>query len=194
MMNNKYNITNKALLVVDIQEDATGKTAKNPLPYKDSAELIANINSVIDVCKDKGILVVYIKHEINSNLLSRKLWGRFIAGTAGSEIDSRINIINNYIYSKNKGDAFSNAKLNRYLKENYIDEIFITGLDASACVLKTSLGAKKRGYGVIVLKDAITTMRMNKLPKLLEKYLKYGIEISSVEEFNKINNSVVKVY
>lgn len=185
-MNSEYDINNKALLVIDIQEDATGKTARKPLPYKNSVELIKNVNSVIEICKERGILVVYIKHEINNNFFSRMLWGRFIANTTGSKIDLRVNIINNYIFSKNKSDAFSNSRLDSFLKENYIDEIFITGLDASACVLKTSLGARNKGYEVIVLKDAITTMRMNKMPKLLEKYLDHGIELSSVKEF-KLN-------
>lgn len=193
-MKNEHDVINRALLVIDIQEDATGKTARKPLPYKNSTELIENVNLLINVCKENGVFVIYIKHEINNNILSRRLWGRFIAGTVGSQIDSRINIIDNYIYSKNKGDAFSNPKLDAFLKENHIDEVFITGLDASACVLKTSLGAKNKGYGVTVLKDAIITMRMDKMPKLLEKYLEHEIEISSAEKFIEIISSAVKIH
>lgn len=177
----------KALLVIDIQEDATGKTARKPLPYKNSTELINNVNSVIKTCTEKGIVVVYIKHEIKNNLVNKILIGRFIKDTIGSEIDSDINIVSDHIYSKNKGDAFSNSKLDDFLKRNHIDELFIVGLDASACVLKTSIGAKSRGYKVSVLKDAITTMNMSKMPKLLCKYLDHGIILTSVEEFRIIS-------
>ncbi|MBU3129433.1 cysteine hydrolase [Clostridium tagluense] len=54
--------------------------------------------------------------------------------------------ISNYVYSKNKGAAFSKPKSDNFLKQNSIDEIFIVDLNASACVLKTSIGAKNIGY------------------------------------------------
>ncbi|MGH4117869.1 isochorismatase family cysteine hydrolase [Clostridium sp.] len=176
----------KALLVIDIQEDTTGRTAKKPLPYNNSAELINNVNLVINDCKEKDFVVIYIKHEIENNLFNRILVGRLIKSTDGSEIDSKVNIISNYIYSKNKGDAFSNLKLVNFLKQRSINEVFIVGLDASACVLKTSIGAKTRGYKVVIIKDAITTRNKNKIPNLLNKYLKYGIVLATIEEFKKI--------
>ncbi|QAA34884.1 cysteine hydrolase family protein [Clostridium manihotivorum] len=179
--------TNKALLVIDIQEDMTGVTATKPHPYKNSEELINNVNSVIKLSKEKGIVVVYIKYEYRNSLLSRTLIGKLIKDTAGSEIDSRINIVSDNIYSKGKGDAFSNPNLDTFLKQNNINELFLVGLDASACVLKTSVGGKSRGYKVSVLKDAITTMDMSKMPKLLDKYSERDIVLTSVEEFEKIS-------
>ncbi|MGV8981159.1 isochorismatase family cysteine hydrolase [Clostridium sp.] len=186
-MNIEFNVGTKALLVIDIQEDATGKTARKPLPYKNSEELINNVNLVIRNCKEKNFVVVYVKHEIQNNILNRILVGKFIKDTAGSEIDSKVNISSNYVYSKNKGDAFSNPEFADFLKQSSIDEIFIVGLDASDCVLKTSIGAKNRGYRVVVFKDAITTMNMNKMPKLLNKYLDKGIELATIEEFQKFS-------
>ncbi|NFF40359.1 hypothetical protein [Clostridium argentinense] len=38
-------------------------------------------------------------------------------------------------------------------------------------MLKTSIRAKSKGYKVTVIKDAITTMNMSKMQKLLNKYL-----------------------
>ena len=185
-MNNKNNGSNKALLVIDIQEDATGKTTKKP--YQNSKELIDNVNSVINNSEKKGITVIYIKHEINGNFLNKIIMGnRFIKGTLGSEIDSRIKIINNYIFSKDKGDALSNLKLDSFLKQNNINEVFMVGLDAAACVYKTSIGAIKRGYKAIVLKDAIVTSNMRKMPQILDKYKKRGILLTSIDEFKEIN-------
>ncbi|MBC2582266.1 hypothetical protein [Clostridium sp. DJ247] len=68
-MNNQYDNSKKALIVIDIQEDATGKTARKPLPYKNSNELINNVNSIIESSAEKEFTVVYIKHEINNNFL-----------------------------------------------------------------------------------------------------------------------------
>lgn len=178
--------SNKALLVIDIQEDATGKTTNKP--YKNSKELIDNVNSVIDYCEKQGIAVVYIKHQLNSNFLNKIIMGnRFIKGTPGSEIDSRIKVINNFIFSKDKGNAFSNPKLDDFLKKNNISEIFIVGLDATACVYRTAIGAIKRGYKVAVLKGAIVTTNMGKMPRILNKYRNKGILLSSINKFVEIN-------
>ncbi|MBW9147043.1 isochorismatase family protein [Clostridium sp. CM027] len=85
-MNNQNDNINKALLVIDIQEDATGKTAKRP--YKNSQELISNVNLVIESSEKKGITVIYIKHEINSNFLNKIVMrNRFMKGTQGRNKD-----------------------------------------------------------------------------------------------------------
>lgn len=185
-MNNKNNTIKRALLVIDIQEDATGNAARKP--YENSKELINNVNSVIESSEKLGATVVYIKHELKSNLLNKIILGnKFIKGTSGSEIDSRIKIVNNYIYSKNKGNAFSNPKLDNFLKQNGINEVFIVGLDASACVYRTSIGAIDKGYKAIVLEDAIVTSNMSRLPKILKNYKNKGIELISIKKFKQIN-------
>jgi nicotinamidase-related amidase len=177
---------NKALLVIDIQEDATGKTTNKP--YKNSKELIDTVNSVINNSEKEGITVIYIKHQMNSNFLNKIIMGnRFIKGTPGSEIDSRIEIINNNIFSKDKGDALSNSKLDDFLKQNNINEIFIVGLDATACVYKTAIGAIKRGYKAVVLKDGIVTSNMEKMPRILDEYEKRGILLTSIDKFIEMN-------
>jgi len=185
-LSNQNDNIKKALLVIDIQEDATGKTARQP--YKKSQALVNNVNLVIESSEKKGITVIYIKHEINSNFLNKIIMrNRFIKGTHGSEIDSRIKIVNNYIYSKDKGNAFSNSKLDSFLKQNDINEVFIVGLDATACVYRTSIGAIEKGYKAIVLKDAIVTSNMGRLPKILEKYENKGIILTTIQKFKQNN-------
>lgn len=51
----------KALLVIDIQEDYTGLTAKPPFPYKDSERLIATVNKIIETAARKNLIIVYIQ-------------------------------------------------------------------------------------------------------------------------------------
>lgn len=183
-LNNQNDNINKALLVIDIQEDATGETAKQS--YKNSQELISNVNLVIESSEKKGITVIYIKHEINNNFLNKIVMRNiFIKGTHGSEIDSRIKIVNNYIYSKDKGNAFSNPKLDSFLKQNHINEVFIVGLDATACVYRTSIGAIDKGYKAIVLEDAIVTSNMGRIPKILEKYENKGILLTTIHKFRQ---------
>jgi nicotinamidase-related amidase len=178
--------SNKALLVIDIQEDATGTTTNKP--YKNSKEFIDNVNSIINTSEKEGIIVIYIKHLINNNFINKIILGnRFIKGTHGSEIDSRIKIINSLVFSKDKGDALSNSKLCDFLKQNNTNEIFIVGLDATACIYKTAIGAISRGYKAVVIKDAIITTKMKKMPQILNIYEKRGILLTSIDDFIRMN-------
>ena len=181
-MDNEENT--RALLVIDIQEDATGTKSKSP--YRDANKLINNANLIINESNKKGITIIYIKHYFKNNFFYRLITkNRFIKGTPGSEIDSRINIIGNNIFTKEKGDAFTNPDLNDFINQKGIKELFIIGLDAAHCVYKTSKGAKSRGYRVNVIVEAIVTSNMGKLPKILEKFKQGGIELISIDEFKK---------
>lgn len=70
----KYLNLKKALLVIDVQEDYTGTTAKSPFPYKNSEKLINNINKLIDEAKRRNMLVVYIKQEFEG-IMGKKYQG-----------------------------------------------------------------------------------------------------------------------
>ena len=164
----------KVLLVVDVQEDAVGQSAKRP--YKNTEEFIQNVNAMIAYCEQQDIPVLYIRHEVRNNFINRILWrNRFIEGTPGIQIDPRVKVVNSNIYSKNKGDAFTNPKLISYFEKAGIDETIIIGLDAAACVYHTSIGAQRRGYHPSVVANAIITSDMGKMPRILERYRSKGI-------------------
>ena len=127
----KYNDSRRALLVIDVQEDFTGRTAKSPFPYKNSEELITSVSGAIKDASGKGFVVVYIRQEFAGfagKIISR-LFGRgtAIIGNSATQIDQRISILNDNIFSKPKGDAFSNPELGKFLVEHQVDELFLTG-------------------------------------------------------------------
>ena len=62
----KYANPKKALLVIDIQEDYTGSTAKSPFPYKNSVRFIGKVNSIIEKAKNKNVIIIYISQEFES--------------------------------------------------------------------------------------------------------------------------------
>jgi nicotinamidase/pyrazinamidase len=127
---------------------------------------------------------------MNSNFTNKIISGnRFIKGTPGSEIDSRIKIINNYIFSKDKSDTLSNPELCNFLKQNNISEIIIVGLDAAGCVYKPAIGAIRRGYKAAVIKDAIITSKMEKMPQILDIYEKRGILLTSLDDFMSLKKT-----
>lgn len=187
MANKKFDNSKKALLVIDIQEDYTGITAKPPFPYKNSEQLISTVNKLIDEASKKNIPVIYIRQEFDS-LIGKtisKLFGHgtAIKGNLGTEIDKRINIISDYIFTKSMPDAFTNTKLELLLDELKINEVYLVGLDAAACVYFTAKGALKHGYKVSIIKEGIALLAEKKWDSLLKKFECNGIPLIDSQDF-----------
>lgn len=176
----------KALLVIDIQEDCTGTTAKPPFPYKTSEILIATVNKIIEVASKRNMIIVYIKHEFEG-LLGRTISKVFckgiaIKGNPGTEIDKRVIIMSDYIFSKSKPNAFSNLNLEAFLSNHQVNELYIVGLDAAFCVNATAKGALKKGYKVSIIKDGIALLKENRWDDLMKNYEQGGITLITSEE------------
>jgi len=179
----------KALLVIDIQEDFTGKTARQPFPYKNSEELIANSNRVIEKAQAKGMTVIYIRQEFGGfigTLISKFfVGGTVLEGSSGAAVDSRIKIVSPNNFSKPRSDSFSSEAFERFLVANRINELYLAGLDGEACVYRTALGALNRKYKVHVITDAIVLFKEENRPALFEKFGAAGITMLKSTEFLK---------
>ena len=179
--------TASALFVIDIQEDYTGRTARPPFPYKNSEELIATVNKLTAEAARKNIIVVYIRHEFDGifwKTFSKLFyWGTALKGTPGTEIDKRVNIISSHCFSKPAPNAFSNPEIEAFLNEHGVRELYLTGLDARFCVYETAKAAKRKGYHVTIIKDAIALKAENKWDSLLKQYDRRGIALMSDGEF-----------
>ncbi len=180
----KYENPQKALMVIDVQEDYTGTTARSPFPYKDSKAVIARINDAIGVAMDRHYRVVYVRQEFATGyekLVSKMIAGdTAIKGRPGTEIDKRVAVVSKNVFTKSIGDAFSNPALEKFMVENSVDEIYLTGLDAERCVHSTAKGALNRGYKVHILTDAILLNSMEKWDGLMKEYRKEGIVLNKV--------------
>jgi nicotinamidase-related amidase len=151
----KYAEPKSALLIIDMQEGTSGSLSKHENYISESEAAIRRINELAERADAIGILVVYIRQE-TSNLLLNLFTGSALAeGTAGTEIDRRIRVVSDHIFPKSKMDAFSNADFDRFLINNQVNFLYITGLDAAYCVKRTSLAALNRGYEVKLVEDAI---------------------------------------
>lgn len=158
-------MTNKALVVIDIQNDIT----KN---YK---EIIGNINAAIDWAVDNNIHIVYIKHN-NLSAGTRT----FKPDTRGAELVSDMKIVSENIFVKSKGNALTSEAFATFINENGIKEFYIAGADAVACVKSTCYNMAKNGYTVHVLSDCITSYDKKKIPEMLDYYERNGCIIEAL--------------
>lgn len=158
---------NKALVVIDIQNDIT----KN---YK---EIIDNINTAIDWANNTGLHVVYIRH-YNLSAGTRT----FKPDTPGAELVSDMKIASDNIFVKSKGNALTSEEFTAFIDKNGIKEFYIAGADAVACVKSTCYNMAKKGFAVHVLSDCITSYDKRKIPEMLDYYARNGCQIVELKD------------
>ena len=158
---------NKALVVIDIQNDIT----KN---YK---EIIENINKAVDWAVACDIPVVYIKHN-NLSAGTRT----FKPDTYGAELVPDMKTVSENIFIKTKGNALTSEGFADFISENEIGEFYIAGADAIACVKSTCYNMAKEGYIVHVLSDCITSYDKRKINEMLQYYESKGCIVEKLME------------
>ena len=152
----------KVLVIIDIQNDIT----KN---YKD---VIDNINQAIGWATNNDIHVVYIRHE-NLSAGTRT----FKPNTCGAELVSDLKIVSKNIFTKYKGNALTSEEFTNFISSNEIDDFYIAGADAVACVKSTCYNLCKANYDVNILSDCITSYDKKKIDEMLHYYESKGSKI-----------------
>ncbi len=159
---------NKALVVIDIQNNIT----------KHYRDIIGNINSAIEWAVAEGMHVVYIKHN-NITAATRT----FKPGSKGEELVPEMKVVSDNIFVKTKSNALTSEAFSVFIAANGINEIYVTGADATACVKSTCFNMAKAGYTVHVLSDCITSYDLKKLPEMLAYYESKGCEVKTLAEY-----------
>ena len=165
-------MSKKALVVIDIQNDIT----------KHYRDIIDNINAAIDWAEKLGITVIYIKHN-NLSPGTRT----FKPDTKGAEFASELKVVSNHIFVKTKANALTGEEFSEYIRENGIDEFYITGADATACVKSTCFNMAKAGYMVHVISDCVTSYDLKKIDEMLAYYADTGCEVKRLPEYMESN-------
>ena len=159
----------KSLVVIDIQNDIT----KN---YKG---IIDNVNRSIDWAVENEIHVVYIRH-YNLSEGTRT----FKPNTRGSELVPEMKLVSGNIFEKSKGNALTSEDFADFIRKNEINEFYITGADAIACVKSTVFNMCRENYKVTVLSDCITSYDKRKIDEMLNYYKKNGSRIINLNDLS----------
>ena len=161
-------MSNKALVVIDIQNDIT----------KHYRDIIDNINAAIEWAVTEGMLVVYIKHH-NITAGTRT----FKPGSKGEELVPEMKVVSDNIFVKTKSNALTSKDFSAFIAANGINEFYVAGADATACVKSTCFNMAKAGFTVHVLSDCITSYDQKKLPEMLAYYENKGCEVKKLIEY-----------
>lgn len=150
-----------AILLMDLQHDFLGAAGcRMPVTPDSVAPIIDTANAILGKAMLKDALPVLVVNRFPEadrigNFFRR---GAAVAGTRGAELDSRIRHAGQVkVIEKASASAFSNPELERFLRAENIGEVYVMGVFAEGCVRATVLDARRRGYTVHVLADAVAS-------------------------------------
>ena len=79
--------------------------------------------------------------------------------------------------------AFFGRHVDDFIRETGIDEFYVTGADATACVKSTCFNMAKAGFRVHVISDCVTSYDLKKLPEMFTYYADKGCEVKTLAEY-----------
>jgi len=163
-------VNNKALVVIDIQNDIT----------KHYRDIIDNINSAVDWAEEQKMTVIYIKHN-NLSAGTRT----FKPDTKGAELVPELKVVSEHIFVKTKANTLTSRDFSEFIRKKGINEYYIIGADATACVKSTCFNMAKAGYTVHVISDCVTSYDLKKMDEMLEYYADKGCEVRTLAEYQR---------
>ncbi|HUZ34059.1 MAG TPA: isochorismatase family protein [Xanthobacteraceae bacterium] len=178
-----------ALLVLGVQAEFTGASAWYSVPGRAVAQLIEIVNDVARKAQDSGVVVAYVQQQLArnaSNIVARYLLRHEAEARPTCDVDPRVQRVSGYSFSTPLADAFSNPKLDVFLRNRGVNHIFLMGVDGVTSVARTAKSALERGYNVTFIGDGIVTAFETKWGRKLKAFAADDVFAITGEEFRDL--------
>ncbi len=160
--------TNRALIVVDVQNDFCPGGA---LAVAHGDEVVAPLNCLIEDFLARGELVVKSRDWHPAQTKHFAAYGgtwpvHCVQHTRGAEFhpdiidDSRIVVVSKGTGDEDNYSAFDGTNLAALLRERGIEEVWVGGLATDYCVKNTVLDAVREGFKVRAVEDAMRPVNL----------------------------------
>jgi len=160
----------RALIVVDVQNDFC---PGGSLAVEHGDEVVPPLNKLIKEFLDRGEPVFKTRDWHPAKTRHFAAYGgtwpvHCVQGTHGAEFhpdlldDPRINIISKGTNESADGySGFDGTNLSQLLSEEGVTEVWVAGLATDYCVKHTVLDARREGFAVKALADAMRAVNLN---------------------------------
>jgi nicotinamidase-related amidase len=147
-------LTQKALLVIDLQKDYFPGGA---YPLWNTGETLKKIEMAIAKARAQGVHVIHIQHIANT---SKGIAPFFNKDTAGAAIHPRILAAapDAPIVIKDRADSFYETELAAVLSQLGVSELLLCGMMTQNCVTHTAISRAAEAYSVAIIADCCTTV------------------------------------
>lgn len=150
-----------AVLLLDLQKDfLDGESGRMPVDRAGADAVLGAANDILSkrVLADALPVLVVNRFPASAHFANFFRKGAAIVGSDGAEFDARLhNRETVQVISKSRPSAFSNPELNKLLLKHDVQELYVMGVFAEACVRATVTDAIKLGFSVHVLADAVAS-------------------------------------
>lgn len=148
-----------ALIIVDMIKDFTDPDGL--VYYPQNREILPNIAQVLEKCREKGKLVIFLQHCNRAGKPDEKaaaMRPNCIEGTDGIEIDPLLPVQpEDYVIRKRRYSGFFGTDLDLVLRENHIKNTVIVGTKTNCCIRATVTDAYYLNYNPIVIRECVAT-------------------------------------
>ncbi len=150
----------KALVIVDMLNDFVDE--KGALPVKGARDLVGNIVSLKKAAENYNLAVVYANDAHTEDDPEFKVWPKHcVKDTFGAKVIDEL-VADGKAFEKQDLSMFTNKEADKVLRQYGISELYITGVATEYCVRAAALDARKLGYKVNVVVDAIAGVDLQK--------------------------------
>ena len=148
-----------ALLIVDMVKDFTDP--QGLVFYPQNREILPRIRRVLDKCREKDVLIVFLQHCNRKGKFDRKaaaMRPNCIEGSGGEEIDPMLPVLeSDYVIKKRRYSGFFSTDLDLVLREHDVKNVIIVGTKTNCCIRATVTDAFYLDYEGYVISDCVAT-------------------------------------
>lgn len=180
--------TKKALIVVDVQNDFC---PGGSLAVRDGDQVVAPLNRLMKDFLDRGEPVFQTRDWHPANTKHFQVYGgtwpiHCVQNTSGADFhpdllsDPRVTVISKGFDESADGySGFDGTELAEMLRKQGVEEVWVGGLATDYCVKETVLSARREGFKVKALADAMRPVNVNPADgrKAIEEMRAAGAEI-----------------
>jgi biuret amidohydrolase len=154
--------TRSAVIVIDLLKGFFKSNPSLPDPL-DSKRLFATVRRVIDIGRDAGLAIVFIKdnflpEEIPIDKHFKIFGPHCIIGTPDAEVVDELDPKpGDFQIRKKHYSAFNSTRLDAVLRELEVKRLFFTGAWTEACVQHSVIDAFYLSYEINVISDAVSS-------------------------------------
>jgi nicotinamidase-related amidase len=173
------------LVLLNYQLDYLRANGRMPVAQDQVGGLIKATNKMIAAMRQQPLPVIYTVNEFSPFELVSDLEQNFSAlrFESGSTLDKRINYLGGVYFSNQEWDAFANPQFQEHLQLIGAGHLVLAGTYPERSVLDTAREAKRRGYAVTVISDAVASSDPQRREAALHALKQAGVEIETSDQF-----------
>jgi nicotinamidase-related amidase len=174
-----------ALVLIDYQVDYLSPNGRMPVAQDQVDGLIKATNEMIAAMQHQPLPVIYTVNE-SSPFAALSDFSRNFAAMRfepGSKLDQRINYSAGVYFAKDDLNAFANPQFDEHLQLIGAGHLVLAGTYAERSVATTAREAKRRGYGVTVISNAVASSDTQKRDAALQELRQAGIAVETSDQF-----------